>query len=224
MPVKETIPGAGPRSARPARRGLDHAVRAYDRHSEVLGNQLAAAITYFGFLSFFPLLALAFAAGRLHQRRLPGGPGRHHGSRRRRLPEPDRHRSWSRSTSRTSSPPRARPVSSACVGLLYAGLGWLDALRVGLRRVFGTEDEPLPFVKKKTVDLLVLVLLGHRAAGLARRQQHGDQRDGVRPRDRGSRRLAGRGRAAQGARGGAGTGSSTRCCSRSCSRGSPAPA
>ena len=50
------------RTARARRPALDHAVRAYDRHSEVRGGQVAGAITYFGFLSFFPLLALAFAA------------------------------------------------------------------------------------------------------------------------------------------------------------------
>src|SRR6478735_594728 len=40
---------------------VDHAMRALDRHSEVFGSQIAGAITYFGFLSFFPLLALAFS-------------------------------------------------------------------------------------------------------------------------------------------------------------------
>jgi membrane protein len=46
------------------------------------------------------------------------------------------------------------------IGLLYAGLGWVDALRDGLRRVFGTLDEPLPVLKKKLVDILVLLMLG----------------------------------------------------------------
>ena len=49
------------RSVRARRPPVDHLVRAYDRNSEVVGGQLAAAVTYFGFLSFFPLLALAFA-------------------------------------------------------------------------------------------------------------------------------------------------------------------
>jgi hypothetical protein len=49
---------AGLRHRRP---WVDHTVRAYDRNSEVLGGQLAAAVTYYGFLSFFPLLALAFS-------------------------------------------------------------------------------------------------------------------------------------------------------------------
>jgi membrane protein len=40
---------------------LDHVVRAWQRYSGDGGGQLAAAVTYFGFLSFFPLMALAFS-------------------------------------------------------------------------------------------------------------------------------------------------------------------
>ena len=44
--------------ARDARPGLDHLVRAYQRYSAAAGDRQAAAVTFFGFLSFFPLLAL----------------------------------------------------------------------------------------------------------------------------------------------------------------------
>src|SRR5699024_9599235 len=40
---------------------VDHLVRAYERYSDSNGTQLASAVTYYAFLSFFPLLALAFA-------------------------------------------------------------------------------------------------------------------------------------------------------------------
>lgn len=40
---------------------VDHLVRAYERYSDGNGTQLASAVTYYAFLSFFPLLALAFA-------------------------------------------------------------------------------------------------------------------------------------------------------------------
>src|SRR5512144_2166893 len=49
------------RSARSRHPAVHHAVRAYDRHSRVQGGQVAAAITFYGFLSFFPLVALAFS-------------------------------------------------------------------------------------------------------------------------------------------------------------------
>ncbi|WP_395110982.1 YihY/virulence factor BrkB family protein [Actinomadura sp. SCN-SB] len=40
---------------------LDHLVRAYRRYQDKRGDRLAAALTCYGFLSFFPLLALAYA-------------------------------------------------------------------------------------------------------------------------------------------------------------------
>ena len=46
------------RRRRPA---VDHLVRASERYSDSKGSQLAGAVTYYAFLSFFPLLALAFA-------------------------------------------------------------------------------------------------------------------------------------------------------------------
>jgi len=138
---------------------LDHAMRAVDRNSEVLGGQLAGAITYFGFLSFFPLLALGFSlVGYISdiypraqadvtsavQDAFPSLIGRDDGQ----IDVQD------------IIDARAGAGIIALVGLLYAGLGWLDALRDGLRRVFATADVSISFLKKKLVDILVLVLLG----------------------------------------------------------------
>ena len=39
---------------------VDHGGRAIAHYGEVLGSQLAAGVTYFAFLSFFPLIALGF--------------------------------------------------------------------------------------------------------------------------------------------------------------------
>ena len=147
------------RAARGRRPALDHAVRAYDRHSEVLGGQVAAAITFYGFLSFFPLTALAFA--------VVGYVGAAY-------PEVRDSISAAVEDAFPSLVGTGRgqinvdDVVSAktgagiigLVGLLYAGLGWIDALRVGLRRIFGTVHEPLPLVRKKGGDVLVLLLLG----------------------------------------------------------------
>ncbi len=140
-------------------RGVDHAFRAYDRNSAVLGNQIAGALTYFGFLSFFPLLALAFAAvGYISyiypeaqdavteaiSEAFPSLIGTGEGQ----IDVQD------------IIDARAGAGLFGVLGLLYAGLGWIDALRDGLRRVFGTLDVELSFLKKKLVDLTVLVLLG----------------------------------------------------------------
>ena len=147
------------RAARARYAWVDHAVRAQDRHSEVVGGQIAGGITYFGFLSFFPLLALALAlVGYLSgvypgardgitsaiQDAFPGllgsGPGQIN------------------IDDVVAAKAGAGLVGLA--GLLYAGLGWVDALRVGLRRVFGTIDDRPSFLHKKVADLVILVLLG----------------------------------------------------------------
>ncbi len=48
-------------SVRRRRPFVDHAVRGYHRYIEDGGDRLSAAATYFAFLSFFPLVALAFS-------------------------------------------------------------------------------------------------------------------------------------------------------------------
>jgi inner membrane protein YhjD len=147
------------RAARARWAWFDHAVRAYERNTEVLGGQLSAAVTYFGFLSFFPLLALAFSL-----------VGYISGA------FPDAQESVTRAIEDNfpsligsgSGQLDIQDVIDAkagagiigLVGLAYAGLGWLDAMRAALRRVFNTSDLPLGFVKKKAIDTAVLGGLG----------------------------------------------------------------
>ena len=147
------------RSLRGRHAVVDHAIRAVDRHSEVNGRQIAGAVTYFGFLSFFPLLALAFSAvgyistwfpeAQTHitaavEDAFPGiigtGPG-----------QIDIDRVVSA---------KAGAGLIGLIGLLYAGLGCIDSLRVGLRSVFGTLGVAISYPRKKLVDLGVLLLVG----------------------------------------------------------------
>ena len=147
------------RAARAKYPALDHAARMNSRYNEVRGAQVAGAITYFGFLSFFPLLALVYAAVGYISVWFPDaeqaitdtvndafpsliGPG------------PGQIDIAEVESARTAA------GIIGLLGLLYAGLGWLDAVRIGMRRVFGTLDEPLSFVRAKLVDLFVLLLLG----------------------------------------------------------------
>jgi membrane protein len=138
---------------------VDHTVRAYDRNTEVLGGQLAAAVTYYGFLSFFPLLALAFslvgyvadvypdaqdAVTRAVEDAFPSLIGPRQGQ----------------LDIQQVIDAKAGAGLIGLLGLAYAGLGWLDALRDGLRRVAGTDDVRLGVVKKKLLDLVVLAMLG----------------------------------------------------------------
>ena len=150
---------AGIRAARARWPWFDHVVRAYQRHAKVSGGQLAASITFYGFLSFFPLLALAFAVvgyvsgayphaqdavTRAVEDAFPSligsGPGR--------INIQDVIRA------------KAGAGVIGLLGLFYSGLGWLDALRAALRRVFGTSQVPLGLVKKKAADVAVLIGLG----------------------------------------------------------------
>lgn len=147
------------RTARSRRSWVDHAVRAYDRNSEVLGGRLAAAVTYYGFLSFFPLLALAFAlvgyvsdvypgaqdgVTRAVEGAFPSLVGSGEGQ----------------IDIQDVIGAKAGAGLIGVAGLLYAGLGWLDALRDSLRRVFGAEVPAYGLLKKKLVDIAVLAMLG----------------------------------------------------------------
>jgi membrane protein len=147
------------RAARGRRPWLDHAVRAYDRHSEVLGGQLAAAITYFGFLSFFPLLALAFAlvgyVSDVYPQAQDGVTTAVEGA------FPSLIGSGEGQIDiQDVIDARAGAGVIGLLGLAYAGLGWLDALRDALHRVFGTDGLRMGLVAKKLWDVVVLAMLG----------------------------------------------------------------
>ena len=145
--------------ARARSRIVDHGVRAHERWKDVDGSRLSAAVSYFGFLSFFPLVALAMAgvgyvvvvwpqaesavtsaiAGAL-----PGivgpGPGQIQVS--------------------DFAGAKAGAGILGLLGLLYAGLGWVDAVRDSLREVFGAGRSAANVVHRKVSDVGVLALLG----------------------------------------------------------------
>jgi membrane protein len=147
------------RSWRAAYPWLDHAFRAYDRNTEVMGTQLAAAITYFGFLSFFPLLALGFSLAGFISEIYPNVQGDVTRAVEAAFPSLVGDGAGQINIQDIIDA-RASAGIIALLGLAYAGLGWLDALRDGLRGVFGTSDVKISFVKKKLVDVVVLVVLG----------------------------------------------------------------
>jgi membrane protein len=155
--AKERV--AGLRERRPF---VDHVARTLEHYGEVKGNALAGAVTFFGFLSFFPILALAFAvvgwiAGVYEdatsqlveaiQSVLPmvvegeAGAGE-----------------ISIDVFRTAA---AAAAGIGLVGVLYSGLAWVSGLRDALQVVFETPPrEQSGFVVGKLKDLLALVLVG----------------------------------------------------------------
>jgi membrane protein len=142
---------------------LDHAVRMQAHYGRVNGSAQAGAITYFAFLSFFPILALAFfVVGyvarvdssaqdnlvKAIQQVLPGI---------------------------VSNPPKVpgtitiRSIEHAAttvgllglVGVLYSGLGWLSGMRTALEVLFEMPRSEYPnFFIGKLRDLVALAVVG----------------------------------------------------------------
>jgi membrane protein len=133
---------------------IDHVARTVEHYSERKGNLQAGAVTYFGFLSFFPILALAFfAVGYISKvfkdaqdvliEALEGlFPGMNLD---------------------LSSFEDAANVAGiiGLVGLLYAGLGWVSAMREALVVMFELPQREQPnMVVGKLRDLVTLCLIG----------------------------------------------------------------
>src|SRR5690349_15394282 len=139
---------------------LDHTLRMVAHYGAVNGNGQAGAVTFFGFLSFFPILALGFfVVGLLAHlypdvkaqmvreigNLLPGVIGRGQGE----------------------IPLKTIEDYSGTVGLvglvavLYSGLGWLSGLRQALEVMFVVPRQEQPnFLLGKLRDLGTLALIG----------------------------------------------------------------
>ena len=138
---------------------LRRSLATWSRYQADGGDRLAAAVTYFGFLSFFPLVALAFAvlgyvvAGDSGLEReverslssyLPGliGDGPHQIS------------------IRDVAASKAGAGVIGLVGLLVAGLGWIGALRQAIRVIWHENPKDAGFLRSKLHDLTALVVMG----------------------------------------------------------------
>lgn len=139
---------------------VDHLLRTWEHYGRVGASQQAGAATYFAFLSFFPIMALAFfavgwaakvypdARHGLHQavdNLLPGVIGTGEGQ-----------------ISMSQIEDASGTVGLiGLVGFLYAGLGWLSSLQSALLVVFEVPARERPnFIVGKLRDLLTLVVLG----------------------------------------------------------------
>ncbi|MFC4565824.1 YihY/virulence factor BrkB family protein [Nocardiopsis mangrovi] len=143
-------------AARRRRPGFDHLVRAYERYADQRGTQLAAAVTYYAFLSFFPLVVLAFAAvGYLAA-----------------FEEPARAYLQQALTDllpgiaaelRVDQIARARAGAGivGVVGLAYTGLSAIAAVREALHQIWlkHSSDGPNP-VLAKAQDIVFMLVLG----------------------------------------------------------------
>lgn len=141
---------------------FDHAVRAISHYVEAQGNNLAGAVTYYGFLSVFPILIIAFAIVGLATGDNPLVTQQVTGA----LQEVF----TSRLVGTTDEDPinvtrfQDATVTASVVGtvtLFYTGLGWVGALRASLQDMFTLPREGAPnFAVGKLLDLVSLVVLG----------------------------------------------------------------
>ncbi len=133
----------------------DHLIRTLHRYQSQRGDRLAGAVTYFAFLSFFPLMALAFAIFGYFvivrpdllttletaiNQQLPGLAAQ---LQIRKLAE-----------ARTSA------GVIGLLGLLYAGVGAVDALRDALHDICVSCEPPMNWFVGRLRDLVALLLIG----------------------------------------------------------------
>jgi len=139
---------------------VDHALRTQEHYSSVKAGQQAGAVTYFGFLSFFPILALAFAAVGWISGVYPDArdavveaieeifPGMIGGG-------------DSQISLATVEDAAGAAAGIGLLGVLYAGLGWLSSMRDALLIVFEQPAYERPgFLVGKLRDLVTLVAVG----------------------------------------------------------------
>lgn len=139
---------------------LDHVLRMQEHYSAVKGSQQAGGVTYFGFLSVFPVLAIAFFVVGYVAEVFPDAQDALIDAIDQILP------------GLVGDGPNEIPIEDiqdaagtvgliGLAGLLYAGLGWLSSLRTALGVVFEMPEQLAPnFVLVKVRDLLVLAVLG----------------------------------------------------------------
>lgn len=139
---------------------VDHVVRMQEHYGEVRASQQAGAITYFAFLSFFPILALAFFVVGLVSQVYPGADRAMEEAIKAVFPGiiGNGENQLALSDFRTFS---GLAGVVGFLGVLYSGLGWVSALRLGLGAVFEKpEDDRLGFAAGKLRDLLTLATVG----------------------------------------------------------------
>lgn len=149
-------PKAAFASARDRHPFLDHLIRAFGRYQADAGDRQAAAVTFFGFLSFFPILALATsvlsyalgdeAVGTVVREVNSYAPG---------LAD-------QLGLEEILSDNTKAGVAGllGLVGLLYSGLGWVDALREAIRAMWHHNVTAGNLLVKKAKDVVILVGLG----------------------------------------------------------------
>ena len=142
---------------------VDHVLRMVEHYGRVDGSALAAAVTYFAFLSFFPLLALAFAVIGWVSQLYPDAQDALIKAIDQVLPDMVTSKPTETDKIQLSDIEEAAPgiASVGLVVVLYSGLGWLSGMRTALLAAFEKTPRERPgFLVGKLRDTLALVTLG----------------------------------------------------------------
>jgi membrane protein len=128
---------------------LDHLVRMYGRYQADGGDRLAAAVTFYWFLSLFPILLLAiallgYAYGDAAPHKVTGALSGY-------LPG-----NLVKTIGDTLVSAKGKAGVIGLVGLLLSGLGWIDGLREAIRSIWHQNITAGNFFTRKLVDILVL--------------------------------------------------------------------
>src|SRR6478736_4819918 len=137
--------------------------RAWTRFSTSSGNLLAAGVSYYAFFSIFPALALAFAIFGFVLQDRPDLVLAIADSLNKALPGMVQTPSNPDGIISIEAPASLTLTLTGIISfvtLLFAGMGWVRALRTGIRGVFGLEVAPHAMVRTMARDLLVLVTVG----------------------------------------------------------------
>lgn len=136
---------------------VDHLALAAKRYQTSRSSYAAAAITYFSFLSLFPLVLLAVAIAGFVFVRHPDLLARAESTITDTVPGPVGETLVSMVDSAIDS--RGTIGVIGLLGTLYAGLGWVANVRAAAQAVFGVDDDR-SYPRQKLGDLAVLVGLG----------------------------------------------------------------
>lgn len=145
------------RERRPA---VDHVVRMQEHYGAVKSGQQAGAVTYFGFLSFFPILALSFAVIGWVSYLYPDARVSTLEAIEQVFPKMIGNKEGQISLTQIEDA-AGTAVGFGLLGVLYAGLGWLSSLRDALLVAFELPSFEQPsFVVGKLRDLMTLAAVG----------------------------------------------------------------
>ncbi|MCU1592027.1 MAG: putative integral rane protein [Frankiales bacterium] len=129
---------------------LDHVIRMYGRYQADGGDRLAAAVTFYWFLSLFPILLLAisllgYVYGDAAPRHVTSALSGY-------LPS-----QLVKTIGDTLVQAKGKAGVIGLVGLLLSGLGWVDGLREAIRSIWHQNIKAGNIITRKLADIVVLI-------------------------------------------------------------------